>query len=327
MEESEHRKNLVEIIKGCSTTFIKNKRVFLKHKSLSDLVDYELIYNNSLEYAQKRGLNKEAEILEELKVAELWGDDEENELETQKNFLESLQRNKKNVFLESAIKRVDEQIEDTKVKIQELENKRFALMANSAETYATNRANDFYIINSYYKDKEQTEPLYSEEEYDYLDKDTITEVLSKYTEFNKRFSEDSIQHLVLQDFYKVYYPLSESCTDFLGKPALELTNFQLNLLVYTRVFKNIFENFENIPEKIYKDPKGLLDYAGSAKVREEALSKIKDDKSAAATIVGATNEDLKSLGVDSGSSISLHEAAKKKGGSLSMKDLMKLNGL
>jgi len=49
----------------------------------------------------------------------------------------------------------------------------------------------------------------------------------------------------------------------------------------------------------------------------------------ATSIVGATKEDYKYINMDKGNSknVSLAEEAKKKGGSLDMKDLMKLMGV
>ena len=114
--------------------------------------------------------------------------------------------------------------------------------------------------------------------------------------------------------------------DFFGVPVVKLNNFQLNLLIYTRIFKNIFEMNDDIPDKIKKDPEALLDYANSSEVREEVKGKM-NDSSSASTIVGATKEDLEELGMNTSSGTNLHEAAKKKGGSLSMKDLMDISGV
>lgn len=328
MQESEYRKNLVEIIDGCSTVFLHNKRVFIKHKALSDIVDYELTYNHYFEAAQKRGMPTEKSILEELHIGEIWTKEEEENLEVQKNYINSLKKNKSNVFLESAIARVDQQIQEAEADLNQALNKRANLISNSAESYATNRANDFYIVNSFFSDKKQSNILFTEEEYDYLEKDKLSEIIKVYSAFNKRFSEESIQNLVIQDFYKIYYPLSESSTDFFGKAALQLTNLQLNLLIYTRVFKNIFDNFENIPERMHKNPQALLDFANSSKARESAKEKIKKNDAAGGSIVGATKQDLETLGVaESQGTVDLHKEAMKKGGSLSMQDLMKLNGL
>lgn len=326
MEESEHRKNLVEIINGSSTTFLRNERVFIKHKGLNDLVDYELIYNHNLEYARKKGLPTKEEVLEELNDGDIWTKHDENKIQETERFLESLKNNKSNVYLDSALKKVEEQIENTELELNALMMKKEELVSNSAETYATNRANDYYIVNSFYKDKEHKDLLFTQEEYEYLDRTRLQEVIALYSKFSKRFSEDSIQYLVLQDFYKVYYSMSESSMDFFGKAALELTNFQLNLFLYTRIFKNIFENVENIPDKIKNNPKQLLDFASSSKTREEVKSKIDKDGSGG-TIVGATKEDMDAMGLSTEGGDTLSDAAKKKGGQLTMADLMKMNGV
>jgi hypothetical protein len=47
----------------------------------------------------------------------------------------------------------------------------------------------------------------------------------------------------------------------------------------------------------------------------------------AVSVMGATKEDLKKLKQDNTGSVSLEDAAKKKGGSLSFEDLMKLHGV
>ena len=83
---------------------------------------------------------------------------------------------------------------------------------------------------------------------------------------------------------------------------------------------------DDLPDKIKKDPEALLDYANSSKAREEVKSKM-SGSSAGSTIVGATKEDLEDLGMDLSSGKSLESEARKKGGELSMKDLMDLNGV
>ena len=61
-------------------------------------------------------------------------------------------------------------------------------------------------------------------------------------------------------------------------------------------------------------------------VKDEIKKKV-GESSSASTIVGATKEDLEELGLEGQSGSTLHEEAKKKGGSLSMKDLMDLGGV
>ena len=96
--------------------------------------------------------------------------------------------------------------------------------------------------------------------------------------------------------------------------------------MYTRIFKNIFEQYDDIPERIMDDPSALLDFANSASAREEMKKKF-DGDNAASTIMGATKEDMEELGITPSEGNSLAAAAKKKGGSLDMKDLMDLSGV
>ena len=322
-----YRQNLVEIIDGSSTAFIKDQRVFIKHKSVSDVVDYEIIHDNFLDKAIRRGLPTQEEVLDELKIAEIWTDADEEFIVSHKHYIEGLKISKGSLYLDSAIQAINRQLEDAEHELKTHVEKKFQLLQNCAETYAINRANDYYILRSFYKDKDTTELLYTEEEFEYLNSSLLAEVISSYNQFHGRFSEDQIMELVLQDFYKIYYSFSETATDFFGKPVCKLTNFQLNLIIYTRIFKNIFDNHNDIPEKIQKDPKALMDFAVSADARDKAKGELNKEGSAGASVVGATKEDLENLGLNTGTQQTLTEVAKKKGGSLSMKDLMDLNGI
>ena len=94
------------------------------------------------------------------------------------------------------------------------------------------------------------------------------------------------------------------------------------------MFKSIFDNNENIPEKIRKDPQALLDFASSSQKGREELDR-HEEKGGASTIVGATKEDYEYMGVHKSNmqeTSSLNEKAKEKGGKLSMQDLMDLSG-
>ena len=327
MASTPYRKNLVEIIDGSSTAFIKNQRVFIKHKNVSDVVDYEIIYDNFFERAQLRGLPTEKEIIEELEIAEIWTKADEDYIGTQRSFIENLRVSKGSLYIESAIQQINKQLEDAEIELNQHLNKRANLIQNSCETYASNRANDYYILRSFFKDKDTQEPLYTEEEFEYLESSVLSEVINAYNEFHGKFSEEQIMELVVQDFYKIYYSFSETATDFFGKPVAKLTNFQLNLLIYTRIFKNIFEQNQDIPERMHKDPQALLDFASSASSREKAKEQINKEGSAGASVLGATEQDMADLGLNTNTQKSMNTLAREKGGSLSMKDLMDLNGI
>jgi hypothetical protein len=201
------------------------------------------------------------------------------------------------------------------------------LLSSSAETYSFHRANDYYIYNSFFKDKECTDRLYDQEQFEYLEPSEITELVKIYNNFHESFSDKNIKQLAIQDFYKSYYGFTEDVVSFFGVPAIELTNYQINLFLYTRIFKNIFEEYrDNLPPRLEKDPDGLIDYASSSTAREKIKQQIDSDQKGGSTIVGATKQDMEELGINTESSgPSLAELAMKKGGSLSMEDLMKMS--
>lgn len=326
MDEKGYRKILKEIVQGFSPYFLGEKKHYIKHQSTSDIVDFDDVYQVYYDKARNKGLPTEAEIFEDLEKEGMWSKQDDTEIEQQEFYVESLNKNKKNVYLKSAIDQMNKQIQEAEEKLDDLKTKKRNLASNCCETYALNRANDFYMFNSFFKDTELKVPLYTQEEFEHVTTREVSKLVKIYNEFHDRFKESSIKHLAIQDFYKVYYSFSESSRDFFGKPILQLTNFQLSLILYTRIFKNIFEQHSDIPDKTKQDPDALLDYANSSEKRDEAKQKLAENNTGGSSIMGATKEDLEDLGVASSGGKSLHEAAKAKGGSLSMKDLIDLQG-
>ena len=327
MDSRNYRKIFKEISQGFSSYFVGEKSRYIKHQSFYDLVDFDDVYEMHLERAKKKGLPTEDDIFEDLKKDEIWTEKDDAEIEKQSFYVESLLKNKKNIYLKSALEQINKQIKEAQEKLSSLKSKKESFISNSADKYALNRANDFYIVNSFYKDKGLKNKLYSDKEFEYASTAEVSNLVSTYNEFHETFSEKNIKHLAIQDFYKSYYSFIDNLYDFFGKPVVELTNYQLNLVLYTKIFKNILDQYsEDIPDRIKNDPDGLLDFANSSESREKIKQELSKD-SGASTIVGATKEDMEELGISQSSKgKTLDDLAKEKGGSLSMKDLMDLSG-
>ena len=135
-------------------------------------------------------------------------------------------------------------------------------------------------------------------------------------------TDSIIQEAVLRPFFSMYLSLCENVNGFYGKPVTELTVHQLRVVLYGRMFFNIFQHTEDIPEDIKENPEKLLTY--SENQRNKNTSAIKDD-AAGSAVFGATNEDVKDLGGVAGG-VSLSEEAKKHGGTLNMEQMMRLAG-
>jgi len=331
MEQSQQNnfKRIFRDIKnGFSEIKILENPFYLKHLSFEDQVDIDLVYDKYLNQAINKGVPTHKETLNRLIEEGEWSKKKETEITQQEEFIKNLINQKKALFLKTEIKRVNKDIEDAQNKLNSLKNARAMFFSRTAESYAEERLNDHYILKCLYKDKKIQEPLYSEEMFDDIDSEDLFIIMKEYTRIYKEINDDSIQRVVLQDFYNLYLPFAESPMEFYGKPICDLTFNQLKLLVYSRFFKNAFQQNQNMPQDIKNDPDKIMDYLNAnenvKKVREENANK----ENSAESIVGATREDLEYLNIakPGQKTLSLAEEAKKKGGSLSMDDMMKLFG-
>tara|TARA_Y100000361_G_scaffold153123_1_gene174157 strand:- start:477 stop:1463 length:987 start_codon:yes stop_codon:yes gene_type:complete len=321
------RKIFRDVVRGYSTATLDNEFVYIKHLTPHDQVELEEIEEKYHNDALRRGVPTEEDMLIFLKDEGQWSDEDDKFITDKQFFIESLKTAKNKMVLKQEIDRQADLIEKETNELVQKQAQKIQLLGNTCEKYAKDRLNDFYMIKSFYKNSDLSEKLFSENEFDQLEHNDIKKVVVKYNEIFEVFSEESIQYTILEDFYSPYLSFAEDSMQFYGKPFCELTYNQVRLIVYTRVFKNIFDTNENIPESIKKDPAKLLEFGSSSK-EERDKAKDKLSQGDAGTIVGAKDEDYEYLGVEKPKGgVSLHEEAKKKGGTLNMDDLMKLHGV
>ena len=327
METTRRRRIFRDVVRGYSSVVIDDQELYIKHLTPHDQVELEEIEERYYKSALKRGVPTEKDMLEYLEEEGQWTDQDEKTILEKTLYVENLKKALAKLVLKQDIDRQKSVIEKEEKILNEKNIQKINRVGNTCEKYAKDRLHDFYMIHSFYKDKELTEKMYTESEFDDLENADIKNVVYKYNEIFESFSEENIQYTILEDFYNAYLSFAEDSIQFYGKPFCELTYNQIRLIVYTRVFKNIFATNENIPEGIMKDPVKLLEFGSSSK---EERDKVKDKLSQGdgGTIVGAKDEDYERLGVKKPTgAVDLHEEAKKKGGTLNMEDLMKLHGV
>ena len=327
METVRRRKIFRDVVRGFSTTILKEDFVYIKHLTPHDQVELEEIEEKYFSIALKKGVPTEEDMVEYLKQEGQWTDADDKFIVDKQLFIENLKNAKNKMVLKREIDKQSNLIEKESRLLEQKQIEKISLIGNTCEKYAKDRLNDFYMIKSFYVDSELSEPLFSQDKFDELDNHDIKKVVYKYNEIFESFSEENIQYTILEDFYNPYLSFAEDSLQFYGKPFCDLTYNQIRLIVYTRVFKNIFDSNENIPESIRKDPAKLLDFGSSSREeRDKARDKL--SRGDGGTIVGAKDEDYEYLGVEKPrNAVNLHEEAKKKGGTLNMEDLMKLHGV
>ena len=326
MEGPQYRRIFRDIVRGYSSSRIDSQTIYIKHLCPHDQVEIEEIEEEYHSDALNRGVPTEAEMMAFLKKEGDWTDEEDAQIKRNEIFLDSLLRAKSKIVLQSQVEQQDGLIKETREKLQKKKAELVALLGNTCEKYARERVNDFYVIKSFFKDSCCEAPLYSEESFDELPSLQIFKLVKTFNESFANIDEKRIQHLILQDFYSPYMPFAENSVEFFGKAFCELTYSQIKLMVFSKMFRNIFESDADIPDKIRRDPVALIDYASTAREEKDKLRE-KVYESDGSTIVGASKEDYNQLGLGDGPTVDLHEEAKKKGGTLSMQDLMKLSGV
>ncbi len=327
MESTKRRRIFRDVVRGYSSALFNDDIVYIKHLTPHDQVELEEIEERYHNDALRRGVPTEADMLNFLKEEGQWLDEAERLITEKTLYVENLKKALTKLVLKKDIDKQKSVIEKEEAFLFEKQTQKIQLIGNTCEKYAKDRLNDFYMIKSFFKDIEMKTELFCEEVFDELENHDVKKIIFTYNDIFQSFSEENIQHTILEDFYNPYLSFAEDSMQFYGKPFCELTYNQIRLIVYTRVFKNIFDSNENIPEKIRKDPAKLLEFGSSSK---EERDKVKDKLSQGdgGTLVGAKDEDYERLGIQKPKgAVDLHEEAKKKGGTLNMQDLMKLHGV
>ena len=314
-----------DIVYGFSEVELEGRTFYIKHLSSLDQVDLEELEESFFKDAQQRGLPTEEETLQRLRDEEMWTTADDAEIAKQEAYLKNLENTQKELYLKTLIEDNTAERKKTKKKLDELLAVKASLIGQTCEIHSKSRTSDHFILKSFYEDRTLGTPYFTEEKIDELGRDELLRVVVAYNSKILRLSDRNIQNIVLQDFYSPYFPFSDNVMNFYDKPLFELSLHQVKLIVFTRMFKNIFEGYPKMPETIKKDPEKIIGYVIAKDKAKDAVSNL--DKEGASTIVGAKPEDYEYLGYkQTPKGASLSEQLKKKGGRMNMKDLIETMG-
>jgi hypothetical protein len=327
-QQSKYKKAFRDIKNGFSEIKVLENLFYLKHLSLEDQVDIDQIYDHYFDEAKNRGVPTNDETLKRLIEEKQWSTKQESLIKQEEDFIDNLNKQKKSLYLKSEIQRVNADIESGQKRLYDLKNTKASFFNRTAESYAEERVNDFYILKCLYKDKKLSQQAFEEDQFDNIDSETLTSIIKQYSEVYKNINDNTIQYIVLQDFFNLYMPFAENPTEFFGKSVCELTYNQVKLLIYSRFFKNVFQQNDKMPQDIKNDPDKIIDYVNANENAKKVIENKNNKENQASSIIGATSEDLEYVGLKAKGqkTLSLADEAKKKGGSLSMEDMMKIFG-
>lgn len=324
-KEAKLNQAFADICEGYSTLSLDKREVYLKHFTFSDQRLLDRFYGDIFQRAKERGLPTNEESLKFLAEEGLWTDKDEREISTQTLYLSNLEKTKANLILESQKKQLQKDIDAATVNIERLREQKQGLLNNTCESYAQNKLNNEVLYLSLYGDREFKQSFFSREEFGDLAPSNLAELLLLYNDKTSHLNPDVLKRLAIQGLFTNYFNIvAENPQDFFREPVHRWTFYQVNLINYGKLFNNIFQNISDIPESIKEDPDALLEFAQSSSKRREALERSSNADSY--SIVGATDEDLKHLGVEKSSQKTLGKLAQEKGGSLDITDFADMFG-
>jgi len=314
-----------EIFDGYTEFDYFGQTAYLKHFSIRDQRYIHRFYDKYKNIAINKGIPTEKEMLEQLREDGLWSDKDDLKISSLEFEVDNLAAAKRDLYLPSQKESYQKSIDEKNQELYRLKTIRKDVMGRTAEEYASSRSNEEFIRYIIYKDADLKDHLFDDDEFSELTDTQITALLLQNQECSRRLGEDNIQHCVLRDFFNMYLSQTEDVSSFYGKPIIHLSIFQLKLALYARIFFNIFQYNEDLPENMKKDPAAILRFSESKRAGKSSDSKSKNSDSGATAVFGATRDDLDFVDPNA-KKISLNDEISKQGGSLNMEQLMELMG-
>ena len=315
----------IEITPPTSCSFYQQSQptilCFAKHFNFFDQIEIDTLHQQAMDRAKKKGLPTREENLKFLNDSGDWTTDEERDWAGRKSYLTTLEKTKAKIAVPSQAAKVQEQIDKQAAELNELDNKRSALIGQTCEAYADNYINAYTISSSLYSSADLDRRLFSDDEVNYLDNSDLSVLISAYNEGVRGLSVASVKQMSISGFFTSYYALVEDSpiSFFKVSNVADLTFYQLNLLSYAKVLRSIIRNLDP-PKDIIDDADKLLEWSekgeSARKVMEKASNK---DKSF--SVVGATKDDYNEMRVDR-SGDSIFDLAGDGGGSLGIMDFV-----
>lgn len=322
-----------EICNGFSIGKISSNNFFyFKHPSLAE---HFSIYNNyelNKKIAEKKGVLSEDDKIKEAIENGWWSYDYESKINLLKKTIKNLYVTRDKLLYPSQKEDIDKQIKQNKHILISFEKERKELVGYTAEDYAENKFTDDLLISLVYKDKNLQEHLFNnEEEFYSLNDRECNRIKNIFNQCTNSFNQDILKKIAASGFFQNLIYLNSEPYSFWGKAVYQCSKYQIDLLVYGKMYRNTIDSYHKndkpIPQEIMEDPDKFVDWIENQQNQREPSRRKKNSDSKnnmVSSYVGATNKDLKSMGVkvEKLRGKSLLQMAEESGGTLEKSDYL-----
>ena len=316
-----------EAFDGYTEEALDGTPVYVRHINIRDQRYLQKYHDKYKNVALSKGVESREDRQRRVIEDGIWTAEEDQKISSLQFEIENLKKTIKSVFLPSQQEETRKSLDQRRKELSDLLTKKQEIIGKTANDYATSRSNDEMLRFSLFQDPDFTKNLYTEDEFAELEIWQIAKINDIQSNITERLSETSLQEAVLRPFFGIYLSLCENPAEFYGKPVVDLSIYQLKTVLFGKMFFNIFQQTENIPDNIRDNPEKLMAFAENQRNRDSKTGSggLKDDASASA-VFGATKEDMQTLDLGRGANVSLRDEAAKHGGKLNMQQMMRLAG-
>ena len=328
MEDASLKVIFSEVLRGYSLVESSFGKSRINHFTNFDSAALDIKSKAFYDKAVKEGLPSREERVDYLLREGVWTDEKNKDVINTKSYVIGLKSSKSKAFVQTQIDQINKDIEENQLKLSKLELEKEEMIGFTAEAYAARRINEFYMFNAF--SSEEGQKLFTPQEFEDLEENKMMELIALYNKTTKKFNSNNLKLVSLAGFFtNIFFLCDNDAFVFYGKAIVELTFYQIELFGYGRYYKSLLEQTEGQPPADMMDkPHKLVEWFDSTKSAKEVLDKVDKGEGTASSLVGATKQDLKRLGLDNPQeTINLAKKAAAKGGKLTMEDMMKLHGV
>lgn len=331
-KNSEYGRIYSEICRGFSKDLIEKSNVYFKHPTIAEHFSTYSNYDVFISDGRKKGLELEKEKVEEAIRGGWWTSEKESRLNFLRKTVQNLFKTRDKLLLLSQKAEIEKQIKQIEAILITYTKERREIVGYTLEDYANSKLTEELLIFFTYKNSKFTERLFSNrDEYYDLTEGHVEKIKTSFDQYSRVFNNDNIRRIAACGFFQNLVYLNEDANSFWGVPTVKCTKYQIDLLLYGKMYKNMIksyaENGKPIADQILSDPDTFVEWADSQSGGSSYKNrKQKSGKNMVTSYVGATKEDLDHLGVSTSKirGKSLLELAAEKGGQLDKNDYLSL---
>jgi hypothetical protein len=324
----------VEILNGFTSKVINKNNYYFKHPSLAEHFTIYNSYELLVKECKQKGLLTEKEKIEEAITEGWWSSAKESEILMLKKTIANLNKTRSKLVLPSQKKSIDIQIKKNEAVLATFLRERGEITNLTAEQYANQKFIDEMAVLLTYKDKNLSDRYFTDDDFYNLPDSDYEKIKEHFNENVSMFNNYNIKCVASSGFFQNLVYLNDDAYSFWGKPTVNCTKYQIDLLVYGKMYKNLIKSYqeggESVPDDVLDDPEkfilwteNLNNKSGQQQTKSKKMDKF--SKNRVSSFVGATEDDLKQMGVKTEKikGKSLLDLAEASGGVLEKHDYLK----